>query len=189
MRQNSSRMLLQAVAIGVLMCSVTGCGTNLSLPFGTKSRATPTIQARQLALKGQAHSKAKKHPAAKLRHSKQHNYAVHVLPVLDRSTRTFDQAVSAVASISDMTALDNACSSFGNNINNVAGFFEGVPHPSGWYTPTGHLHHSLAGTYHDMLGAIQLCQTAAEGQDSSTAASAIADMGRAASQLHQQDNY
>jgi hypothetical protein len=201
-------MAFQAAGCLVLALAVAGC--SLSSPLSSGKSATPTPAGKQVATRSGVKVKgAKPGPATKLKsgrpggkkgarltpkkthrgHSSVHTYAVKLVPVLVKSAGVFDRASTAAATAASNDALSNVCDSFGDKVTFQESFFEGVPHPAAWYTDVGHLHHSVAGVYHDMLGAIQLCQTATSNQDSSSAAFAVSDMGRAAAHLHNTIRY
>ena len=133
--------------------------------------------------------KGKKHKVTKPRYSAAHRYAVQILPVLDRSVVEFDRAVADASGIADPSALDGACGNHGTQVNILASYFDGVPHPWPWYSALGSLHHDAMGAYHYMLGALQACQTAASSGDGTGIQSSVSDMSAAAAQMHSTDNY
>jgi hypothetical protein len=140
---------------------------------------------KQVALGSKSHKTA----APKNHYSARHAYAVKTLPVLDRSVALFDQTVSAVSAVHDLSSIGGVCNTYGTNVNIMSGYFDNVPHPYRWYTPVGSLHHSVMGVYHLMEGALQACQTASDAGDNDTAATAISDMASADRQMHDTDNY
>jgi len=115
-------------------------------------------------------------------------YAGHLVPVLKRSRSAFDGAAAAVQQ-TDLGTLDSICGTYGNQITILADEADGVPHPGAWYQPVSRLHHSVLGLFHDMQGALQMCQTASENGDPDTAAVARNDVATAAEQLRSTDDY
>jgi hypothetical protein len=117
-----------------------------------------------------------------------HSYAVHLVPVLKRTRAAFDGATAATQA-TDLDTLDSVCGSYGTQITILSEEADGVPHPGPWYQPVSELHHNLLGLFHDMLGALQVCQTASENGDYDTVAVARADIASAAQRMHSTDDY
>lgn len=117
-------------------------------------------------------------------------YAARIVPVLDRSTRLFDGAARAVASVNgNFNKLQQTCSYWGGKVLTIDAAYEGIPHPYPWYSPTGTLHHQVSGVFHYMLGAIQNCQEAVQATDSGASSTAVSQMATAARNLHNLESY
>ena len=175
----SKRSLLPAV-VTILVLSTGGCTIG-----GSSTASSPTQVASSSGSK--AKTVAKHHTAPK--HSALHNYAVAILPWLNRSAPVFDQAASHAAAGSS----ENSCVSYGtrngkiitsDSISLLAEEVDGVPHNSAWYKPVAQLHHRMMGVYHYMQGASQACQISFSAGDSNGESSALSDMQAAASQMH-----
>jgi len=108
--------------------------------------------------------------------------------ILDSTTPVFDQAASQGSS-TEGPGLGDACNQYGDQISILESEFEGVPHPYAWYSKAGWMHHSFAGVYHEMLGALQECQTAVSNQDDGALASAVSVMAAADGEMRQDDSY
>jgi hypothetical protein len=117
-----------------------------------------------------------------------HVYATHLTAVLGRTRSAFDGASAAVQS-TDLGSLDATCGDYGSRITILASEADGVPHPGPWYQPVSKLHHSLLGIYHDMQGALQVCQTASQNADDGAAATARDDIATADQQMRSMDDY
>ena len=115
-------------------------------------------------------------------------YARHLTPVLGRARSAFDGAAAAVQE-TDLNTLDGICGTYGSEIAVLADEADGVPHPGPWYQPVSQFHHTLMGLFHDMEGALQICQTAAENGDDGTVAVARDDIATAAQQMRSTDDY
>ncbi|MGH2443159.1 MAG: hypothetical protein ACRDFX_08355, partial [Chloroflexota bacterium] len=102
------------------------------------------------------------------------SYARGLRPVLARSRPLFDRVAAATTS-SSLSGLAQVCNSYGSMVSIAEYQADGVPHSGYWYQPVPRLHHRLFGIYHDMLGAMQDCQTAASNQDSYSASVAQQD--------------
>lgn len=115
-------------------------------------------------------------------------YAVHLLPQLSRARSVFDGATAAMQQ-TDYGTLDSVCGTYGSQITIAAEEVDGVPHPGPWYQAVSQLHHGLLGLFHDMLGALQMCQTASENADDWSLGVARNDAVVADEQLRSSDDY
>ena len=174
-RPPAIRMIRLSTAVLALTGLVAGCGGSNPLPTasGKSSRAVGLVV-------------KTKH---KSRHTAQHQYAVQILPVLDRSVALFDRTVSAVTGTQGSDNLDAVCGQYGTSVNILSTYFDNVPHPWPWYTTLGYLHHSTMDVYGYMMGALQSCQTASSSGDTEAAATAMSDMALAARKMHDTDNH
>ncbi|MGH2447582.1 MAG: hypothetical protein ACRDFS_03135 [Chloroflexota bacterium] len=116
-------------------------------------------------------------------------YAANIVPILDSSSTTFNQAAGNAASKSGLGAIGSACNAYTQQISLMSQQFNGVPHPAPWYWKVGRLHHKIAGVYHNMLGNSQACQTAAGNGDYYGAATAVSGMSANAQRMQSLDRY
>jgi hypothetical protein len=174
------------LAVAVMLLAVAaGCGGSTATPAkGTKHHGS-TKHGRQVAI---ANVK-KTGKLKKLHHTALHKYAVRILPTMDKSTRSFDQAVNAVAGAQDVTTVGDVCNLQGGNINIMRSYLEGAPHPFAWYTRLGNVYGTAMRNFNNMLGALQGCETASGSADSAGFATALSDMRSADSQMHSTDGY
>jgi hypothetical protein len=116
-----------------------------------------------------------------------HQYAVQLLPIVNRSRAVFDQSSfsSASAGLGD---LDGVCGQYGVKVNILTEQVDGVPHPQAWYGPDSVLHRRVLGVYHDMQGALLNCVNAADNGDGQAASLAINDIRHAAAHLRNLDD-
>jgi len=115
-------------------------------------------------------------------------YAAALLPVLDRTRVLFDGVARSVASSGSMDTLGQTCLAYSPQVQVSAAEIEGVPHPYLWFTQVGTFHHRMMGIYHQVQGALSLCSTAADNQDTGAAATAVADVATGASDLRALDD-
>jgi hypothetical protein len=125
---------------------------------------------------------------AAVRYSPLHAYAVGLRAVLLQARRAFDQASAAVQT-TDLATLSTVCGTYGDQITIVEAQVDGVPHPGPWYQPVSRLHFTLMGEFHDMLGALQVCQTASGNDDAGTVAVAQSDVAVADERIRATDDY
>lgn len=116
----------------------------------------------------------------------QRSYARHILPLLDMSARSFGRAEAAV-NAAGVSQLGSVCGTFNGQVDLLQQEYTGIPYSRAWYTRVGTMHHWIEGIYHNMLGALQQCQTAASNGDYGAAATAKSDMATATAQMQQQD--
>lgn len=117
-------------------------------------------------------------------------YAGNLIPVLDQSRATFDAATAAVnAQSSSLSSLGEACAWWSSRITIEESQADGVPHPYTWYTRVGNLHHSIMGTYNDILGGMDNCNAATAAGDPDAAATALNDIGAADHAMRRTDDY
>lgn len=171
-----------------------GCGVNVTVgpahvSFGNGSKHRKH-HVRYLAynVRGKRAAHTHTHTHSAHRRSAQSVYAGRIVAVLDSSAPVFDQAASRASSTQGPDLAD-LCNQYGSEINILESQFEGVPHPYAWYSRAGWLHHTNAGVFHQMLGALQQCQTAVSNDDAAAVSAVVSDVQSAATQMRQSAGY
>lgn len=111
------------------------------------------------------------------------NYAVKLIPNVDRSMRAFNQLARQASGHPSAGGLNNTCTYIVKRSGVFYNLVDGIPHAFPWYSPAGRLHHRLLGTYHTMLEAAVACQTAAGNGDMANASISVRDINSAAGRL------